>query len=62
MTCARCGGFNHPERDSEFCVTCVDSDWRLVKKARVVVHTAHKQGPMVSRPDMYEGVSAYDRG
>lgn len=62
MACARCGGFIHPERESKFCVTCVDNDWRLVDKARVVVHTSHKQGPMVSRPDMYEGVSAYDRG
>lgn len=64
MRCSACGNQVHPERAeiSEYCVSCVDNDWRLVRKARVIVHTAHKQGPMVSRPDMYDGVSAYDRG
>jgi len=61
-TCKVCEGDIHPERTSDYCAPCVDADWRLVDKARVIVHTSHKQGPMVSHPSLYEGVSAYDRG
>ena len=60
--CKVCDHDIHPERESDYCVACVEADWRLIDKAKVTVHTSHKQGPMVSRPDMYDGVTAYDRG